>query len=178
MLAAAAIWDPSTLEWSATGDLGRVRAYHTAVGLQDGRVLVVGGEEMPKDPWNATVEIWYPRTGHWEAGTELPNKRYGHTATLLDDGRVLVAGGRYANEIDNNDFDRTSLWDPSTGLWSDGGDLRSARAYPTATRLQDGRVLIAGGSGRGRTSESGEVRVEHHPGGWVELARRRRSAGL
>jgi hypothetical protein len=60
---------------------------------------------------------------------------YGRTAGK---GRVLVVGGM---------FSRTSaeLYDPATGTWSTVGELTYARSYQTATLLNGGMVLAAGG---------------------------------
>src|SRR5207248_2250478 len=42
--ATAEIFDPKTNSFSATGSMTYPRVFHAAVRLQDGRVLVVGGE--------------------------------------------------------------------------------------------------------------------------------------
>jgi hypothetical protein len=41
-------------------------------------------------------------------------------------------------------FDQTELYDPTNGTWSRTGDFKMARTGP-ATRLQDSKVLVAGG---------------------------------
>ena len=56
-------------------------------------------------------------------------------AMLLDDGRVLIAYGDASAE----------LYDPATGTFSPTGSMTTARVVASATRLADGRVLIAGG---------------------------------
>jgi WD40 repeat protein len=67
-----------------------------------------------------------------------------HTATLLADGRLLTAGG----------FNRTTeLYDPGTGTWSRTADALDTHRAATATRLPDGRVLLAGLGDSGISSE-------------------------
>ncbi|MBN2498565.1 MAG: hypothetical protein JXR96_28500 [Deltaproteobacteria bacterium] len=82
--------------------------------------------------------------------------RFGHTATLLDDGRVLIAGGviRLGQGVTVY-LDTAEIYDPLTGQHSvlldssgDAAKMTASRAFHTATRLRDGRVLIAGGVGR------------------------------
>jgi hypothetical protein len=79
--------------------------------------------------------------------------RYGHTATELNDGTVLVAGGSddFTEPPANSDlsleiYDRTSRQFAPLGP---AARLSGNRFFHTATKLKDGRVLIAGGLSRG-----------------------------
>ncbi len=69
------------------------REDHTATLLDDGRALVVGGQEPEEDQVLASVEIFDPATGSWSAASAMEENRSGHAAILLDGGRVLVVGG-------------------------------------------------------------------------------------
>ena len=57
------------------------------------------------------------------------------------------------------------LYDPGSGTWSATGSMHGARDGHTATLLQNGTVLVAGGRRRGqhgeRASHGGAVRPEH-----------------
>ncbi|MFZ0061836.1 MAG: YDG domain-containing protein [Pyrinomonadaceae bacterium] len=75
--------------------------------------------------------------------SSLTLERRGHTATLLAEGRVLIVGGENTIGV----LSQTEIFDPTTGVFSAGGNLSNARADHSATRLSDGRVLIAGGRG-------------------------------
>ncbi len=77
--------------------------------------------------------------------TEQVVPRRGHTATLLPDGQVLLAGG---SQVEGNTvrlWTTTEIYNPRTGFFVAGPELRNGREGHTATRLDDGRVFIAGG---------------------------------
>jgi N-acetylneuraminic acid mutarotase len=130
--------------WSVTGSMAVGRAGFSATLLQDGRVLVAGGDELVVGVDTASAELYDPRTGSWSATGNMATPRAGHTATLLPDGRVLVAGGgRQADQYKM--LASAELYDPRTGSWSATGKMAAPRLGATATLLPDGRVLVAGG---------------------------------
>jgi hypothetical protein len=63
------------------------------------------------------------------------------TGTLLKDGKVLIVGGFDSS----GPLISTELFDPTSGTFSSGGPMKTARVFHTATLLADGRVLVAGG---------------------------------
>jgi uncharacterized repeat protein (TIGR03803 family) len=83
------------------------------------------------------------------AGSFVPTNalsvaRESHTATLLSNGKVLVAGGfNYPGSLVLPSS--TEVYDPSVGNWVQTGSLNDGRTYHTATLLQNGQVLAAGG---------------------------------
>jgi N-acetylneuraminic acid mutarotase len=64
---------------------------------------------------------------------------------LLSDGRVLVVGGRGCFFPICGSFPSAELYDPATNAWTFTGTLADARAGHTATLLQNGMVIVAGG---------------------------------
>jgi hypothetical protein len=89
-----------------------------------------------------TVEDRSSVLGHGEIGVARARAK----AIRLPSGRVLVVGG-------SSDRDgavptaSAEIFDPETGNWYLTGSLAAARHSFTATLLQDGKVLVAGGYG-------------------------------
>jgi len=120
---------------------------HTASTLANGKVLIAGG----RDGFNIlkTAETFDPSITRFSFTPGSMNvERFRHTATRLLNGMVLLAGGQTANSITRS----AELFDFTTGSFSytkDEEGNKSEMAIPrdahTATRLADGRVLIAGG---------------------------------
>lgn len=80
----------------------------------------------------------------------MSTSRVGHTATLLKNGKVLVTGGYNGTvSVGENSFDTTlssaELYDPATGIFTATGSMTTPRGSHTATLLNNGKVLIAGG---------------------------------
>ena len=135
----AEIYNPATGSFSLAGDMSRVRHKHEAVLLADGRVLISGGtDESDGRPAYTSAEIYNPAEGTFVAtgNMNLPRYKLQGTAVLLHSGKVLIAGGA----------DRAEVFDPSNNTFSyAAGDLETPRLFATATRLQNGQVLITGG---------------------------------
>ncbi|WP_299435816.1 galactose oxidase-like domain-containing protein, partial [uncultured Maribacter sp.] len=81
----------------------------------------------------------------------------------LPDGRILSAGGTSS--------ERTSIYNPITGLWSVGQDMNIPRGYQGNTTLSDGSVFTIGGSwSEGDTVNGGKDAELWSPStGWVLL---------
>ena len=88
--------------------------------------------------------------GSAQPGTFTPTgsmntARYNHTATLLQNGEVLVTGGLGVNR-EYSVLASAELYDPKKGKWSVTGSMSVVRTAFTATLLQNGEVLVAGGT--------------------------------
>ncbi len=138
-IANSELYDPSTGKWTDSGAMVYPHDSTAGVVMGDGRVLVSGGGNNP-----ASAEVYEPSTGTWtltgNMGTSRKNHRLvslGTTAT----SKVLVVGGENGTLPKN-----AELYDPVTGMWSGAGQLTEGRTWPGVVRLNDGRILVAGGS--------------------------------
>jgi hypothetical protein len=130
--------------FTATGNLTRERMLHAATLLTNGKVLITGGFSYPGVFIWASAELYDPSTGTFTATGNMTTPRERHTATLLPGGKVLIAGGRFAPDS-KLPLVQAELYDPATGTFTATGDMTTARSWHTATLLNSGKVLIAGG---------------------------------
>jgi Kelch motif protein len=142
------IYDPAANSWSV-GSMPKFSrpTNPTATLLRDGRVLVVGGQDMWNSPDEASEqsEIYDPAHNSWSlaAPDTSTGARQNDTATLLANGQVLVAGG--SRDLQPTGF--TSLYSPSTNKWIEVGNLSTTRTGHSAHLLKNGNVVVVGGAG-------------------------------
>ena len=148
-LASAELYDPATGVFTPTGSMTAARESHTLTKLRDGRVLITGGHQGRHAALvvYASAEIYDPLTGAFTPAGHMTLRRHKHDAVLLADGRVLITGGSDERD-DLSAYASAELFDPSTGAFSSAGDMPAIRYKHSGTslRLNDGRVLIAGGA--------------------------------
>ena len=140
----AELFDPATGMWSTTGSLNTNHTDHTATLLPNGKVLVTAGWDGSEPVKSA--ELYDPDTGTWTITGSLITARYWHTASLLQNGKVLVAAGSDEGDLFTA-LASAELYDPDTGTWSKTASLSDPRVLHSATLLQNGKVLVAGGYG-------------------------------
>lgn len=150
--------------FTATGSMLVPRALHTATLLPNGKVLITGGDSRfgPAVPLGlSSAELYDPFTGTFSATGSMSVPRVAHTAILLPDGRVLVAGG-FAGDADQPNVAATpnaELYDPRTGVFTPTGKMSNPRFWHTATLLDSGKVLIAGGQTGVPSLETGSAEL-------------------
>lgn len=126
-------------------DFGQVPPGAQVAALPNGGLLVVGGQEGP---------LASRRVARLDAGERmsvvlgvddaLDTRRTGHSLVALRD-RVLAIGGAGATASGPAD-DSWEVYDVVAGRFTgEGGRLQTARVDAAATRLPDGRVVVAGG---------------------------------
>jgi hypothetical protein len=164
----AELYDPASGTWTPTGSLTRVRRYHTATLLPSGKVLVAGGSGYPSGAGSPeSAELYDPASKTWTSTGNLAGGRENHSATLLPTGQVLVAGGVYYAGPGNSEVASAALYDPASETWSPTGSLVTARYNHTGTLLQDGKVLVAGGTGGGAFGSARAELYDPASGTWI-----------
>src|SRR5690606_15048744 len=91
--------------WTDVAPMSEPRKHHAAARLDDGGVLVMGGNAGFTTL--ASAELYDPLANAWTPVPAMSGPRNNPTATLLDTGHVLVAGGN-----DTTALDVVELFDP------------------------------------------------------------------
>ncbi len=140
-------WASTSKQVEELAPLAVPRTAHTATVLKDGKVLITGGRDAAGTAI-ADAEIFDPQTQLSTRIGALVHARTGHTATLLQDGRVLIAGGTNATGT----LSSAEVFEPlasSSGFHLLDAQMGAPRTRHTATLLNNGKMLIAGGDAAG-----------------------------
>jgi hypothetical protein len=152
------LYNPATGSFSRTGRMNVARELHTGTLLPNDLALITGG--FSNNRILNSAELYDPRSGKFSYTGNMSQARFGHTATLLttgpNAGKVLITGGRTTNDVS---LASTEIYDPATGAFTAGPDMKVDRFRHTATLLHDGRILITGGysSAQSHTVSSAEI---------------------
>src|SRR5438094_3259468 len=96
-------------------------------------------------------------TGAWAPAGTMALPRSGAATVALQDGRLLITGGGTAGSCPGGSGASAEIFDAS-GNFSAAACMSFARSKHTATVLEDGRVLVAGGiGGSGTAIDSAEI---------------------
>jgi hypothetical protein len=140
----AELYNPAAGTFANAGSLITPRYHHTATLLNNGKVLIAGG--LAANGSLASAELYNPATRTFTPTGRLNTGRAFHTATLLNDGQVLITGGSNSARGTTTYLATAELYNPLTGTFSyTTRTLVTARAFHTATLLNNGQVLVAGG---------------------------------
>ena len=152
----AEIYDPVSGTFSPTAHLHQPRVAHVAALLGTGQVLIAGGGRggMPGGYISYdTAEIYNPASGSFRVvRAHMISDRVGAAAVKLTDGRVLIVGGKSGRVIvgmrtlaSMAPLRSAEVYDPESGNFIRTGDMSTPHYLPTATLLDDGKVLVVGG---------------------------------
>jgi hypothetical protein len=125
------IYDVTMGRWEQTADLNVGRYNHTSTLLNDGRIIVCGGENLSNDI--NSCEIFDPLTKKWSFAAPMQYPRTKHTATLLSNGKLLIVGGRQ---------EMCELYDPAKDSWESVGKVKLIPGINKAVVLSNEKYLL------------------------------------
>jgi hypothetical protein len=144
-LRTAELYDPMTGKFTLIGEMSTPRAGQTAVLLNNGNVLLAGGVTTG---WGFldTAELYDPDKNTFASTGNMTVARESHTATLLKDGKVLITGGHQGRRSSITVYSSAEIYDPVSGFFALTSNMLTRRHKHDAVLLEDGRVLVAGGT--------------------------------
>lgn len=141
----AQIVDASKKAITWSGSMLQPRAHCTATLLNNGKVLIAGGQQFkPKIgsiPLDST-EIFDPKTRTFSQGPKLTRTRYDHQAVSLRDGRVLLLSGASPGSKESPKC--SDVYDPKSNTIKATGPQVFAADGQATVLLPSGNVLTCG----------------------------------
>jgi len=158
----AEIYDSQEHRLQLAGDMVFPRCNAARVVLADGSVLFAGGYKCnyPPDSWDKpyevlkTAERYDPDTARFDRVGDMTGPRLWAAPILLRDGRALIVGGQdqfvgcrpACTEWPRSDAE---IYDPGTSAFTSAGKMTAARAGSLLRLMNNGEVLVTGGSYQG-----------------------------
>ena len=141
----AELYDPGTGTFAGTGSLTGVRNTHTATLLQNGKVLVAGG--FGTAGALNTAELYDQASGSFTPTGNMQSARGSHAAARMASGDVVIVGGVPATLGVPNPATQ-EVYGVAGGTFGSLNTIGTALSlnWPTASLLQFGFVLLAGGN--------------------------------
>jgi hypothetical protein len=129
-------FDPTTLRFKSLHSLIVARVSHSAIVLDDRRVLVIGGSDN-------TMESYDIQTGASTVlSTRLHYSRGYHCSMALPDKRALILGG---GPLNSSSPMTTEIFDPAKMTLADGPSLGLGRQGARLAVMPSGRIAVIGG---------------------------------
>jgi hypothetical protein len=148
----AEIYDPSNGTFVATdNNMTDPRAFHTATLLANGKVLVDSGMTDNTGNLSSTADLFDPTAGThgvFTVSTGTPGPRAAAVSIIFPSGpmagKVLITGGDICGALQICSSMFADVYDPVMDVFSFPA-MNENRMNHTATLLNDGKVLVAGG---------------------------------
>src|SRR5882724_3661595 len=134
----------SVQEGAAGGSVSNSGQYKAPTNTGEFHVIATSTQDSSK---SATASVTIVPSGFQPAGS-MSAGRTAPTATLLKDGKVLVTGGDpclFDFYYQNCPVASADVYNPATRAFSPAGNMSVTRVFHTATLLNSGKVLVAGG---------------------------------
>ena len=132
-----------------------INPIHTAL-MSNGKILVVSGSGNYPSQTIYNVGVWDPSTNAITTQTQSWDM-FCNGMIVLPDGRPFIMGGNLQYDPFFG-WNRTSIYNPTSGKYTDMEDMAHGRWYPTSTVLGDGRVMVFSGLDElGNTNKQVEI---------------------
>ena len=143
----AETYNPATFQFTALpAAMTSIREGHSATLLNNGQVLLAGGD-LPGTGSLSSAEIYDPTADTFTpVSASMTTPRVSQVATLLNNGKVLIAGGSTDSAGSSVTLNSAETYDPAAQTFTSAGTMSSARERQTSTLLNNGVVMVDGGT--------------------------------
>ena len=132
--------------WVDTGAMAANILLPVLIQLNNGTVLVAGGNDGGMFPETATCQLYTPATNLWALTGSMNVARWAHSGVVLPNGQALVVGGAFFDGFNTVAMSGCELFNSALATWANTGALTEARYYNPSIVLADGSVLTVGGN--------------------------------
>lgn len=148
--------------WQKVGDMITSRRQHAAYRYSKDEILVAGGRHSNLETMD-DAEIFNLTTGQSRSISPFPVPINGAVYGLMSNGKGVVLGGRDGGP-NSNRVSGIYTYNGATNAWTKTSDMSSGREAPFGMRLEDGRMVVVGGSTQEQPSALfiGECLVERN----------------
>lgn len=117
------------------------KIFPISTALNGNQVVSFGGRE--NGFISSSFTDLYDATGNSFSDAEMNGPHDGHAVVRLEDDEFLIIGGSY--DLGVPAYANCEIYSAESGLFTDAGSMQYARMQCAGARLNDGKVLIAGG---------------------------------
>ena len=138
------IYEPTLNKWRETDSLKIGRAFHTATLLNNGKLLIIGGETNEGVELKDS-EIFDPIIEKWTVVDSINTARYNHSSILLSNGNVLISGGLNYTNPTSPWLKSCEVYEPTKNKWETVASMDYTRDAHSSIILNNGYILLTGG---------------------------------
>lgn len=131
-------------QWRKLGDMNTSRRQHAAYRYSVTEILIAGGRHSNLETMD-DAEIFDLTTGKSKSISPFPVPINGAVYGLMSNGGGVILGGRDGG-FNSNRIAGIYSYDGAKNEWTKTGEMSSGREAPFGTRLEDGRMVVVGGS--------------------------------
>ncbi|MDP9339588.1 MAG: choice-of-anchor D domain-containing protein [Acidobacteriota bacterium] len=149
--------------WQTLPTLMPINPVHTAL-MRNGKILVVSGSGNYPQQTTFNAGVWDPSDNSVTTQT-IGWDMFCNGMVVLPDGRPMIVGGNLQYDPFFG-WNRTAIYNPATGAFTDMEDMAHGRWYPTDTILGDGRLLTFSGLNENSATNT-QVEIYTAGAGWA-----------
>lgn len=148
--------------WQTLPQLMPINPIHTAL-MWNGKILIVSGSGNYPPQTTYMVGVWDPSNNSFTSQTQSWDQ-FCNSIAVFPDGRPFIVGGTLQYDPFHG-YNRTTVYDPATGNFTDVENMAHGRWYPTNTILPDGRLMTFSGLDENGATNP-EVEIYKVGAGW------------